>query len=492
MYNSSSHTALSEDKQNTTINIVSENLADGSINFYCDREYKISPENYAQWPKFESLILDKKNQQVISILFKFKNHPNFEPILKVCSLFDAVCEQREILKTSNQAIIGISHNSIPVITYLSNVYSNFSLEAGLLLDNILIYMIEDMLDKTTPSWKLDISLTIRSLQSDSPYTEDFNLSHINEYYKIITPSDDICPLPKKLDVAKEKLDFETMKAQHISENIRQMKILFAPKMIKEMAYYKKFATIENFFNTTSKCNDYLHKKNPDVKLFVEEMHNSLEQQLQKLFTPSALEQIANALLSDTSLKNAKSGNTLVGASTDLVVNAIQAAKNLPLVNVIFTTLTVAKVAVSSADLLKRNGVINKVGSFDANFAELSQSFACKVTICSLNNFTKLSPTGRKDLSEFYAKFIYTSITKDPHQYPSESYLASNLLEKLSNQNYVEKLELKKDLAISLEYTDNSSITISEYISGYNQTTCYADVLYDLMGEVTNRNDSNSI
>ncbi len=62
-------------------------LEAGIIRYTHKTNYKILPEQYAQWPKFYSIILDSNNKQVVSM--EFRNSPNLSSINKVLSLFQA-------------------------------------------------------------------------------------------------------------------------------------------------------------------------------------------------------------------------------------------------------------------------------------------------------------------------------------------------------------------------------------------------------------------
>ena len=455
-------------------------LEAGIIRYTHKTNYKILPEQYAQWPKFYSIILDSNNKQVVSM--EFRNSPNLSSINKVLSLFQANYEYREVPNGENQQVLRITTEGIAVVSYIHNIYYNISIQAAEVLGHVLFYMTEDFKDKTTPTWKQDIA--IRQASLSDPYDSHDDLESDNS-------TNSTCPISLEIKSYKEKytkltqeekeLEFRKATSELIMQDMQEILRQFDPEYIKEMSYYEKYNKIEKVFDTPDKCNNYLYQKTPEIRSAVEEMQISMESELLRLFTPSVLAQIGNAIFSDKAMKHVKVAGTGVGAGTSLLLKILKVTEQSPTIGLI---LDISKFAVSAVYGAKETGLIRESERREIDLHELSQSFSCKLAICNGNNFMNLNHDSQIKLATFYTKFIYEAITTKPHQYPTESYLASNLLERLSNQTYVEKLDLKKEIAAIIETNDGQALTVFDYIKEYNQTTCYEQVLHDLMGQDT--------
>ncbi len=469
--------------------LIISKLADGSIRFTHKTNYKIPPEIYVQWPKIYSIVLDKVNKQIVSL--EFRNIPNLFAINKVLSLFQAEYEYREVPQGETQQVLRIVSNGIQVISYLTNVYLSISAEAVGVLESALSHMTEHMMDKTLPTWKQDISLRMASWSDPSDMDDDLpkHINNVNECELCVTYSADSTDCVElhqprsEMDLYKEyyielsheekHLEFKKITTDIVTQQVKDLISQFNPEYIKEISYYKKYDNIEKVFDTSDKCSQYLYQKNNMIRPFVEEMQGGIEQKLLRLFTPSVLEQI----FSDKNMKHIKVAGTGVGASTSLLLKFLD--RRMP---ILFDIIDVTKVVVSAAYGIKESGIIDDSHKKEIDLHELSKSFSCKVTICNIDSFVSLNHDSQTKLADFYAIYIYTSVTTNPHKYPTESYLASNLLERLSNQSYVERLDIKKELSTMLQKNDGSALSVQEYIGSYNQTTCYIQVLDDLMGQ----------
>lgn len=489
------HRLLSNDSP-----IETTTMPDQSIRITHKNNYKISPENYSQWPKFYSIVLEKN-----TVSLEFRNNPDFSSIYNVLSLFQADFEFRDIPQSeNNQHMLKITSNGILVLGYLYNIYSAFSIQATEVLNFVLIYIAEYEINKKNPNWKQDISMRVvawsdpdddevdlleienfclyhppyypHQVDSYLNYNLELDLENHEKYYEKL----ELIELKKKyrnLTPEEKQAIFRNLTLELINKEVDMIISECNPEFIKQMTYYQKYEKIEKIFETTDKCNHYLYKKNDTIKPCVDKIQSIIEQKLNELFTPSIVEQLSEAIFSDSGSKYAKSGSSAVGGTLDILKATGQFTAKLPVIGL---AIGVAKLYSSGIFFSREGGLISNEEKKEINFLELSQSFTCKVTICSLSRFINISPESHEDLALFYAKFIYKAITKSPNPYPSESYLANHLLDKLSNQTYVESLEIK-ELSTKLTTSDNQFITIKDYIQDYNQTICYAEIHSELMG-----------
>ncbi|MCT4635038.1 MAG: hypothetical protein N4A31_02165 [Rickettsiales bacterium] len=468
-----------------TINIF--NSPDGSIIFKQQTPYKISAELYAQWPKFYSIVLDKGDHQIVSL--EFRNNPDLSSLNKILNLFEAKHEYREVLQGENQQILRITENGIQVIAYLYHIYNNISTKASDLLSVSLTYMTEDMMEKTVPTWKQDISIRLLSWLEDEYDVLKENgecilrIGYAPEYGEE--------PNNSAIEILKERFrnysqeersaEFKKMTSELVYKAKQKLLEEFDPVYIKEMSYFKKFANLEKIFDTPDKCDQYLYQKNLTIQPLTERMCLNIGKKLTSLDS-SVMDNIGKTVFSDTNLKHTKVTGSGVGSTLKLLLDfGIIGVKST--VSPIFNILDALKI-VSSVAYGVKELYVEENDKKVINYPELAKSFSCKISICTIDSFINLTPDSQEKLSYFYAGYIYAA-TKEFHHYPSESYLASSLLDNLSNQTYTEKLGLKSHLNQNLEKLDGTSISILEYNKQHNQTKCYEEILQDLMGRDAN-------
>lgn len=469
-----------------TINIF--NSPDGSIIFKQQTPYKIPSEQYTQWPKFYSIVLDKGDHQIVSL--EFRNNPDLSSLNKVLNLFEAEYKYREVSQGENQQVLRITENGIKVIAYLYHIYNNISTKASDMLDISLSYMTEDMMERTVPTWKQDISIRLLSWLEDFNTEEELISLKENGECLITTGYTTIYeekPTISEIEFLKEKFknynqeersaEFKKMTSDLVYQAKEALLKEFDPDYIKEMSYYRKFENIEKIFNTPDKCDQYLYQKYLTIKPLTETMCLNIEKKLINL-DDSLIDNIGKVMFSDKSLKHTKVTGTGVGSTISLLVKlGVIGVKST--VTPIFNVLDALKVFGSVAYGVKEI-YSDKEHKKTIDYPELAKSFSCKISICTIDSFINLTTESQEKLSDFYARYIHAA-TKDFYHYPSESYLASSLLDNLSNQTYTENIGLKSNLKINLETINGISISILDYNKQHNQTKCYEGILHDLMG-----------
>lgn len=471
-----------------TINIY--NSPDGSIIFKQQTHYKISAELYAQWPKFYSIVLDKGDHQIVSL--EFRNNPDLSSLNKILNLFEAKHEYREVSQGENQQILRITKNGIQVIAYLYHIYSNISTKASDLLDASLSYMTEDMMERTVPTWKQDISIRLLSWLEDYSLEDEYEMENgeclLHIGYSIEYEEE---PNNSEIEILKERFrnysqdersaEFKKMTSELVYKTKQKLLKEFDPVYIKEMSYFEKFANLEKIFNTPDKCDQYLYQKNLTIQPLTEKMCQNIGNTLIRLDN-SVLDSIGKTVFSDKSLRHTKVTGSGVGSTLKLLLDlGIIGVKSTvsPIFNLLDALKIVGSVAYGVKELYVEDNDRKAI-----NYPELAKSFSCKISICSIDSFINLTTESQEKLSHFYARYIYAA-TKKFHHYPSESYLASSLLDNLANQTYTQELGLKSYLSENLETLDGTSISILEYNKQHNQTKCYEEILHDLMGRDAN-------
>lgn len=474
----------------TTISIF--NSPDGSVIFKQQTPYKIPAELYAQWPKFYSIVLDKGDHQIVSL--EFRNNPDLSSLNKVLNLFEAKHEYREVLQGENQQILRITENGIQVIAYLYHIYNNISTKASDMLDISLSYMTEDMMERTVPTWKQDISIRLLSWLEDYNSEDEYNtleengecllsIGYVPNYEEDSTKLEieDLKEKFRNYSQEERSAEFKKMTSELVDKAKQKLLKEFDPDYIKEMSYYKKFENIEKIFNTPDKCDQYLYQKHLTIQPLTETMCLNIEKKLITLDV-SLIDNIGKVVFSDKSLKHTKVTGTGVGSTINLLLKlGVIGVKSTvaPIFSVIDALKVFGSVAYGVKELYADEETKKPI-----DYPELAKSFSCKISICTIDSFVTLSTESQEKLSDFYARYIHAS-TQNLHHYPSESYLASSLLDNLSNQSYTEELGLKSYLNQNLETLDGASISILEYNKQHNQTKCYEEILHDLMGQEAN-------
>lgn len=435
------------------------------VEYKQNKLYRLTPEQYNVWPKIYSIAISIENKEVVTL--EFRNKPNLSAVKNLLHLYSAAYSEKEftIDKNSGKTVntIRIETNSVKAIAHLFGIYSEMSVDAGMLIWEVFRALVEDSLDKDPlyDGWKHGIAYTI-AVWAESIQCEESEACEHNDNYDFIKNQE------YQAKLSYNRLDKEH-KQQFLKNLVSYIINIKAAEIFSNLPLLDKYSTIENAFDSADKCLKYVASNMPDVKQFVESTSNLAQEIFVDRFEPTFWEK----LTSDKGTKDIKVGGTGLGAGLSLLDKLGVLGKKLPIVQGIGLVLDVSKVFLSYAYVTKEDQPSEPI-----DISELATLLVCKDVVCNHSILDSLKPESLKVLIKFYGDFIYKEVKNNPSVRDYED-LTTYFIKRISDVSSFKELGLDEKSKVTLEKTSGEIVTIRSFISQYNLTKCY-DELYSIL------------